>query len=272
MIVRGTPTNTSEVPGHANGDKDVDMFLGRADTTKAFFFRSIALSGEDALAKNSVCVKLVGNGVDNSVVGTGARVRFRPMDASADSLQRAMIIDGGGGGPSPQTMQLTYGTGDVSRRVKATVVWPSGRVQEDTTLVTSLLGGVKQIVEPSAAPQFVSGSVAAQYTALPGGLATWRFTWRTADWSNPALDRIVVYDPANQPPACQIGTLTLRRNQIGVTATVAPSPLGGYLHTVTWQAAPCVGGCSYRYKAYSQNGGHDTVSAERSLSLGACLE
>jgi len=259
----------------ANKDGDMELFLGRPASTQQFLYRSIAVTAEDALGKNFVQVQLAGNGVDNSVLGAGALVRFHPMDAGADTLQQAMMVDLGGGGPSPQTQRLMFGTGDQSRRVKATVWWPNGRVQVDTMLVSSTAATIKTITEPAGAPVFVSGSTAAQYTALPGGSAIWRFKWRTADWSNPALDRVVVYDPVSDPPPpqfCHIETVTLRGSQLGVTATIAPSPLGGYLHTVTWQAGPCIGGCTYRYKAYSQNGGHETPSAERSFSLSVCLE
>ena len=66
--------------------------------------------------------------------------------------------------------------------------------------------------------------------------------------------------------------MTLRDNLASVTATIAPSALGGYLHTMTWHAAPCLGGCSYRYKTYSTNGGTETASPERVFSMFACLE
>lgn len=260
-----------------NGDGAMELYLGRPTSVSAenhFFYCATDLSSAMRVYRNGLRVKVVGNGYDSNKGATGARVTFATNDGVAAPVIMAQHIDGGSGRGTQASRILHFGTGSHSRNVKATVVWPNGRVQVDSSLVTSVNLPLYTISEPASAPAIVTGSVQFQYAARPGGWATWTFRWRTTGSTNPLLDRVVVYDPPGQSEPCQQGTYELRDNQLGVSVTVEPSPLGGYQHTLVWEDGPCVGysGCSYRYKVYSKNGGQEVASAERSLTLGACLE
>jgi len=252
-------------------DGDPDLYLGRPKGDYKFFYKNAKPLGGDSLGRNYLRLKLVGNTHDNSVSGIGARVYFETTDAAGEPIALMQQVDGGSGRGIQQVPNLTFATGDLARAAKATVYWPNGRVQTNTSLATSTSGTQYTITEPTTAPALIAGSVTGQYTALPGEAAIWEFNWRTQDWSNPALDRVVVEDNVGQPPECTIGSLELRQDHVGVEVTVEPYPGGGFLHKLVWSGASCVGGCSYKYKVYSYNNGLQMSSTTRYLNIGACL-
>lgn len=255
-----------------NGDGDRDLYVGRLQTANQFFYRATSAAGGDALQRKSLMLRLVGNRHDNSLTGVGARVRYETTDGVGEPLVLTQMVDGGSGRGMQQPWVLQYGTGDLNRTGQVTVNWPSGRVQIVAGLMSSATPGVLGIYEPTAAPVIVAKSVGSSYVALPAQRADWRFTWRTTEWSNPDLDRVLVYDDPQSPPTCELGSVELRNSQPGVTVTVAPSPLGGWMHTLVWESTWCRAQCGYRYVVSSRNGGQTTTSAEKTFTFGPCLE
>lgn len=267
-------------PGRADGlvmadfndDGDRDLYLGRPQTGNKFFYRATSAAGGDVLQRKSVVLRLVGNRYDNSVNGIGARVRYETTDGVGEPLVLAQIVDGGSGRGTQQPSVLQYGTGDLNRTGLVTIAWPSGRVQVVNGLISSSTPGLYSIYEPAGAPSIVSRSVGASYVPLPGQKADITFTWRTSEWSHPALDRVQFYPAPSPPPGCDFSAVELMAAQSGVDVTVAPAQQGGWQHTLVWQGADCLGGCGCRYVVSSKNGGQTAASAEKTFTFAACLQ
>lgn len=256
-----------------NDDGDQDLYVGRPEATKKYFYRArSAVSGAEGLGRHSVRIKLVGNRHDNSVAGTGALVRVESTDAAGEPIVLTQVVDGGSGRGTQAQPVLSFGTGSLSRSLKMTVRWPNGRVQESSPLVSTTSATLYTTTEPTGAPTINDQSVVATYIGLPNEQAQWTFQWRTEDWSNPALDRVVVCDLTNQPPSCHIGTVELRDSLYGVAVTVEKTADGKYLHTLTWDETDCVGACMYSYHVFSTNNGVETSSAAKRLTIGVCLQ
>ncbi|RKZ11827.1 hypothetical protein DRQ53_08550 [bacterium] len=96
-------------------------------------------------------------------------------------------------------------------------------------------------------PAIIQGSLSHTYGFQGNDDLT--VNWRTNVWTDPQLDQIVVSDGRRNPPAAQIGTVTVTGGDIPVL-----QPDGTWLHAVTYTFANCVPKSSYNYSAQSQVG------------------
>lgn len=259
-----------------NADGDPDALLGRPAADQTFFYRNVNSIAPDVdpVPKHSLRVRLVGNGCDNNRDGIGARVTFS-FDAPGDApdILQVQMVDGGSGQGGQKARELHFATGNWGDAVQVTVKWPSG--YEQTQSLASVLGGATYTIsEPGYGPAIDARSVTAWYIAEPAEQATWKFKWRTTEWTNPDLDRVVVRDVQGTPPQCEVGTLEFKPSQYGVSAALEPAtpPQVGYWHTLTVEGMPCTAVCSYKYDVFSTHACQEAQVLNKQFTVSACLE
>lgn len=128
---------------------------------------------------------------------------------------------------------------------------------------------------PSVVPSTIKADV---YLDVSSNTMTWEFSWRTKEWTNPALMEAVIRNPSTPPPGClSFGTsgTTIAYGDGGVTAFVRPTIDGGWLNVLRYEAGYCDANCDYIVKgrcAIESSGMEYAETAEVSFSTTVCIQ
>jgi hypothetical protein len=140
----------------------------------------------------------------------------------------------------------------------------------------SYAGGGRGIFLPGLATwtfdaiELIPKSVSAlQIPDLYGG-ATWEFSWKTNNYSDPLLDKVVVRDNGNDPD-CMIGEQTFTHNEVSVIIKVTLQSDGTYLHEATVLRNECAPGCDYLFDVSSRDDGFTASSTNNEWNTGYCI-
>lgn len=235
--------------GAASGlDGVPDLYLGRPTSTGKFYFSAQKFDA-GSLANHYTTVRLDGTGAVNKL-GIGAAVEIQ-----AGGHTQVQHVDGGSLRGGQSGSDLTFGLGNYSGPVAATITWPDGLVQANVPLLVDQLNVI------SNAPVTVqNGTVTGTYKIRSIGTVDWIFTWEVDGPSDPAVDA-VHFDTANISSKCMPEFATITSATPGATVK-APVPLtgGGYRHEVVWTDLTCGADCLIPFQVESGIPGQTDIS------------
>lgn len=116
------------------------------------------------------------------------------------------------------------------------------------------------------------------YLDVSSNVMVWEFSWRTKEWTNPDLMKVVVRNPVTPSPGClDFGAtgMTFGYGDVGVTTFVRPSVDGGWLNTLRMEVGSCDTDCQYAFKgrcAIEANGMAYSETDEVSYSTPVCVQ
>jgi hypothetical protein len=128
---------------------------------------------------------------------------------------------------------------------------------------------------PSVVPSTMKADI---YLDVSSNTMTWEFSWRTKEWTSPALMEVVIRNPSTPPPGCLgFGTsgTTVAYGDGGVTTFVRPTIDGGWLNVLKYEAGYCDADCDYIVKgrcAIESSGMEYAETAEVSFSTTVCIQ
>jgi hypothetical protein len=232
------------------GDGDMDLFVGRPVANGEFFYKTDDQSGANSLGQKYVKVRLVSPTADNvNREGIGATVIL-----TAGSLVQTQMVDGGSGRGGQRDRTLTYGLGDYSGPVAATVRWPGGTVQSDITLIASG-GGASEFINVISDATPVISNLSVATVVVPGTtFFDWVFSWDT-DVACKAASDVLTIDQVNIANPCWPGWTTVTPSS-GIPFVYEAKSGGGYRHKVLINHEECNLNCSFRYTVTSDNDLH----------------
>ncbi len=232
------------------GDGDMDLFVGRPVASGEFFYKTDDQSGANSLGQKYVKVRLVSPTADNvNRGGIGATVTL-----TAGSLVQTQMVDGGSGRGGQRDRTLTYGLGDYSGPVAATVRWPGGTVQSDITLIASG-GGASEFINVISDATPVISNLSVATVVVPGTtFFDWVFSWDT-DVACKAASDVLTIDQVNIANPCWPGWTTVTPSS-GIPFVYEAKSGGGYRHKVLINHEECNLNCSFRYTVTSDNDLH----------------
>lgn len=232
------------------GDGDMDLFVGRPVASGEFFYKTDDQSGANSLGQKYVKVRLVSPTADNvNREGIGATVIL-----TAGSLVQTQMVDGGSGRGGQRDRTLTYGLGDYSGPVAATVRWPGGTVQSDITLIASG-GGASEFINVISDATPVISNLSVATVVVPGTtFFDWVFSWDT-DVACKAASDVLTIDQVNIANPCWPGWTTVTPSS-GIPFVYEAKSGGGYRHKVLINHEECNLNCSFRYTVTSDNDLH----------------
>ena len=243
-----------------NQDGDLDVYLGKAETTGTFFQNRQPNGAEDpSLHFVQVALRSRSNG--NNRAGIGATVQL-----SLAGKSYVQIVDGGNGrgGQSPST--LTFGLGDGTGVATVEVSWPDGYASAPVTVSVPASGVV--LVEDDHDPQLDDATVTMLPLTRPGGLVDWQFQWRTGYSSDKAQDKVRILSSS-----CS-GTAVLSPGDPKVEHSVTAGA-DGYTHILTWRDQSCTPGCTLSYtveSAVSTPGHSPQASSTHTKKIKTCVQ
>ncbi len=116
--------------------------------------------------------------------------------------------------------------------------------------------------------EIVTGSIVCNARYENGGADYyWEFQWRTAEWTDSGLDLVTVDAVAGSP--CPGGTFG--EGLGNAVATVVPSPVGGFLHTVIVDREECFPACTYAVDVQSMSFGEKLEVLNRRFRVPYCI-
>lgn len=128
---------------------------------------------------------------------------------------------------------------------------------------------------PSVVPTTQKADV---YLDVSSNVMVWEFSWRTKEWTNPDLMKVVVRNPVAPSPGClDFGAtgMTFGYGDVGVSTFVRPSVDGGWLNTLRMEVGSCDTDCQYAFKgrcAIEANGMAYSETDEVSYSTPVCVQ
>jgi len=229
-------------------DGDPDLFLGKPLSGGKFFFKTETTGGSDPLGRNYVKVLVSSPYFANNRSGIGAVV-----SVTAGTLTQTQMVDGGSGRGGQNDRELTFGLGDYSSTVTATVRWPGGNLQSNVPLVISdQTSEAINIIVDDTAP--IVSNVSASYVFNPAtGKLDWTFSWETDVSCDPTLDKLT-FDQGGIPNPCWPGWTTVTPATAFVDHSYKAKPGGGYTHEFQLHNIDCIAKCSFRYYVTSGAG------------------
>ncbi len=231
-----------------DGDKNVDLFLGRSGGAgaRALYRNVAALSPSQVLAVN---VHTLNRG---GTVPLGTKVEFHSA-----SRRGTKIIEGGSGRGCQSANQLLLGLGDVPGPVTVTVRYPSGEVDGPMSVTPN--GEPLEVWEdqPPAFAPVGKTNPTCSYELAPGQ-TDWVFRWKTSVLrGDPMLDKVEVWNYLDYEPdgSCGVGipaggTRTLEWGMTGVEHSVRKVGTV-WVHEVRWKSLPCGTNCIYKFRVTS---------------------
>jgi hypothetical protein len=242
-----------------NADGDPDVYLGRIESTDAFFYENNANNDQDL---NWVTVTLSSESKANNASGIGAVVTVD--DATNEYVQ---IVDGGSGRGGQQAGVLTYGLEDYAGAVEVTVKWPDGYTNQTQTLIDPTGDSVSMVDDHN--PILDNNSVTFHAIVRPDDTVDWLFSWKTQYSSTGSLDTVEILTSG-----CS-STTVLTPATSGVLHDITPLTDGKYLHELTWSDQSCSLGCTITYQVGSEvsTPDHDPVkSTVKTYKTKFCLQ
>jgi len=118
--------------------------------------------------------------------------------------------------------------------------------------------------------RIVPGSPTGSYAPVFPNNHSWIFTWRTNDWTDPSLDRVIVSDNANTGGACLIGSLEFTPNDPAVTVVETQQKDGTFLHKMTVLRNDCTPRCEYEFEVSSTDFGITFANSGNILRIKRC--
>ena len=243
--------------GGANTDGDLDLFLGRPESSGKYFFRASKSSdNSDTPVNHSVSVKLFSGGPNNTTA-IGARVV-----ASYNGTEQVQQVDGGSGRGGQNDRILTFGLGDYNGSVDLTIKWPLGYTQYETVPADSVDTGRPVEYEDETPITVVTNSLQVDYVHQPlDGKLEWTLIWDTDYNSKAILDAVEINGPGWENP-----WVTYPQ-----TSQIVRLSTGGYRHTVVISDFDCAIG-SYTFKVRSSTDATTGAwSATKSKTVRFCL-
>lgn len=236
-------------------DGDSDVFVGRRIADGQYFYKTDEQSGANSLGRRYVKVRLVSPTTNNvNHQGIGAIV-----SVTAGGMVQSQVVDGGSGRGGQSDRTLTFGLGDYTGRVTATVRWPGGVAQSDVELVVSGAGASETVNVISDAVPVVSNVNVATYIVPGISFYDWEFSWDT-DVATKAASDVVTFIQDGIGNPCWPGWVTLSPSSPGVIYAYAAKAGGGYTHKLRLNHEPCNLGCSFYYTVTSDTGLHSKTS------------
>lgn len=222
--------------GGANTDGDLDLFLGRPESSGEYFFRASKSSdSSDSPVNHSVSVKLFSGGPNNKAA-IGARVV-----ASYNGNDQVQQVDGGSGHGGQNDRILTFGLGDYDGSVDLTIKWPLGYTQYETVPADSVDTGRPVEYEDETPVTIVTNSLQVDYVHQPSdGKLEWTLIWDTNYNSKAILDAAEINGPGWENPWVVYPQ----------TSQIVRLTGGGYRHTMVISDFDCAIG-SYSFKVRS---------------------
>lgn len=245
-------------------DGDMDLFIGRPVASGEFFYKTDDQSGANSLGQRYVKVRLVSptnDVVNRQAIGAAVSV-------TAGSLVQTQLVDGGSGRGGQRDRTLTFGLGDYTGPVSATIGWPGG-TQSEVDLIVSGAGTAETVnIVSDAAPAISNVNVAS--LVVPGTtFFDWVFSWDT-DVACKTANDVLTFDQQGINNPCWPGWTTVTPASPGITYTYAAKSGGGYTHTVRIDHEDCNLGCSFRYTVTSDSGLHQDSSPTKTKTVKFC--
>lgn len=222
--------------GGADTDGDLDLFLGRPESSGEYFFRASNRSDlSDSPANHSVSVKLFSGGPNNASA-IGARVV-----ASYNGMNQVQQVDGGSGHGGQNDRILTFGLGDYDGIVNLAIKWPQGYTQYETVPADSLDTGRPVEYEDETPVVVTTNSLQVSFVHLPGDYKMeWTITWDTNVNSKRTLDTVEITGPG-WPSSWVVAP---------GNSQITPKAGGGFTHSIVISDFDCAPGY-YTFRARS---------------------
>ena len=247
------------------GDGDMDLFVGRPVASGEFFYKTDDQLGSNSLGQRYVKVRLISPVADNvNRQGIGAAV-----SVTAGNLVQTQLVDGGSGRGGQRDRILTFGLGDYSGPVTASVRWPGGTVQSNVTLIASGGGSGEFINIISDAAPVISNVNVTTYLVPGSASLDWVFSWDTDVACLPEHD-VLVFDQQNINIPCWPGWTTVTPESGSELFSYEAKAGGGYKHTIFIGNRECIYNCSFNYTVSSDSGLHSATSPSKNKKVKFC--
>jgi hypothetical protein len=260
-----TSSGMGSLAADYTSDGDMDLFVGRPVASGEFFYKTDSQVDANSLGQRYVKLRLVSPNADNANrQGIGAAVTV-----TAGGLVQTAQVDGGSGRGGQRDRTLTFGLGDYTGPITATIRWPGGTVQSDVDLIASGAGAGETVnIVSDAAPTVSNVNVAT--LVVPGTtFFDWVFTWDT-DAACKAANDVLTFDQLEIANPCWPGWTTVTPATTGITYTYAAKSGGGYTHTIRIDHEDCNLNCSFRYTVSSDGGLQSATSPTKTKVVKFC--